>query len=363
MESTIYRFSGFELDAGERQLRRDGAELPLNARYLDALILLVRERGQLVTKDRFMDAVWRGIPVTDEALTQCIRTLRRTLGDEAGDPRFIATVPKFGYRFVGVIEGEGAAPPLPPTPAVLDAALVQSPIWRVGASGTAGAVAAGVVGGLTYGVLGATLAVPAQSGALSFVLVLACITIAVAAIGGGAVAFGVAAAVHRNGARSPLVIISGALAGLIVGAVAKLLGIDAFALLLGRAPEGITGAPEGLALGTAVGLAFWITTRRAGSTKRHAGLAGIALGAAAGLIIALLGGRLLAGSIDVLTHTMEGARLDLSRIGALLGEIGFGLRSRIVTSVAEGALFGGFTAAGLWRGMGAAQVDQPERQD
>jgi len=52
----------------------------------------------------------------------------------------------------------------------------------------------------------------------------------------------------------------------------------------------------------------------------------------------------------VLTQTMDGARLDLGRIGALFDETGFGLRSRIVTSVAEGALFGGFTAAGLWRG-------------
>lgn len=348
MQPAIYRFAGFELDTAQRQLRRDGAEVPLNARYLDALILLVRERGQLVTKDRFMDAVWRGIPVTDEALTQCIRTLRRTLGDEAGDPRFIATVPKFGYRFVGTVEGEGAPVPVPSTQP--HAAPTQSPLWQMGATGTAGAVAAGVIGGLAYGILGATLAVPAQSGALSFVLVLACITIAVAAIGGGAVAFGVAATVQRRGARSPLTIAGGAFAGLIIGAVAKLLGIDAFALLLGRAPEGITGAPEGLALGTAVGLAFWITTRRAGSTTRHAGLAGMVFGAAAGLIIALLGGRLLAGSIDVLTQTMEGARLDLGRIGALLGETGFGLRSRMLTGIAEGALFGGFTAAGLWRG-------------
>ncbi len=350
MEPAIYRFGGFELDSAERQLRRDGAEVALNARYLDALILLVRERGQLVTKDRFMDAVWRGIPVTDEALTQCIRTLRRTLGDEAGDPRFIATVPKFGYRFVGAIDSEEAKPQPPPTPPAPQLQATHTLTWDMGATGTAGAVAAGVVGGLTYGVLGATLAVPAQSGALSFVLVLACLTIVVAAIGGGAVAFGVAAAVQRGGAGSPLAIVGGALAGLIVGAVAKLLGIDAFTLLLGRAPEGITGAPEGLALGTAVGLAYWIAARRAGSTKRHAGLAGMALGAAAGLIIALLGGRLLAGSIDVLTQTMDGARLDLGRIGALLGESGFGLRSRIVTSMAEGALFGGFTAAGLWRG-------------
>lgn len=349
-DPAIYRFAGFELDTAERQLRRDGAELPLNARYLDALILLVRAQGQLVTKDRFMDAVWRGIPVTDEALTQCIRTLRRTLGDEAGDPRFIATVPKFGYRFVGAIDGEGGEPLLPPVPPAPQPLPGQSLMWQMGSTGTAGAVAAGVIGGLAYGVLGATLAVPAQSGALSFVLVLACLTIGVAAIGGGAVAFGVAAGAQRGGAGSPLAIVGGAVAGLIVGAVAKLLGIDAFALLLGRAPEGITGAPEGLALGASVGLAYWIAARRAGSTKRHAGLAGMILGAAAGLIIALLGGRLLAGSIDVLTRTMDGARLDLGHIGALLGETGFGLRSRIVTSVAEGALFGGFTAAGLWRG-------------
>lgn len=350
MDPMIYRFEDFELDTAERQLRRDGTAIALNARYLDALILLVHARGQLVTKDRFMDAVWRGIPVTDEALTQCIRTLRRTLGDEAGDPRFIATVPKFGYRFVGAVEGAGAAiAPVPSLPPIAHMPL-PSPLWQMGASGTAGAVAAGVIGGLAYGMLGATLAVPAQSGALSFVLVLACITIAVAAIGGGAVAFGVAAAVQRGGTRSSLAILGGALAGLIVGAVAKLLGIDAFTLLLGRAPDGITGAPEGLALGGAVGLAYWIAARRAGSTKRHAGLAGMILGGAAGLIIALLGGRLLAGSIDVLTQTMDGARLDLGRIGVLLDESGFGLRSRMVTSAAEGALFGGFTAAGLWRG-------------
>jgi hypothetical protein len=48
----------------------------------DALALLARAPGALVTKDRFMDEVWRGVPVTDEALTQCIRTLRRTLGEQ-----------------------------------------------------------------------------------------------------------------------------------------------------------------------------------------------------------------------------------------------------------------------------------------
>ena len=44
------------------------------------------------------------MPVTDEALTQCIKTLRRQLGDSASSPRFIETVPKHGYRFIAPVE-------------------------------------------------------------------------------------------------------------------------------------------------------------------------------------------------------------------------------------------------------------------
>ena len=44
------------------------------------------------------------MPVTDEALTQCIKTLRRQLGDDASRPRFIETVPKHGYRFIAPVE-------------------------------------------------------------------------------------------------------------------------------------------------------------------------------------------------------------------------------------------------------------------
>ena len=78
MTSGILRFDRFELDPADRRLSRDGAPVELSARYLDALLLLTSEQGRLVTKDRFHDEVWRGIPVTDEALTQCITTLRHT---------------------------------------------------------------------------------------------------------------------------------------------------------------------------------------------------------------------------------------------------------------------------------------------
>src|SRR3954463_9258258 len=107
-----FAFEGFVLDTRERRLISGDQPVELNGRYLDALALLVRDCGRLVPKDQFLDEVWRGIPVTDEALTQCIKTLRRKLGDDASRPRFIETVPKHGYRFIApveLVERDGAA--------------------------------------------------------------------------------------------------------------------------------------------------------------------------------------------------------------------------------------------------------------
>jgi len=75
-----FRFDRFMLDPANRRLTESGAPVDLNARYLDALALLVRNAGQLVTKERFLDEVWRGVPVTDEALTQCIKTIAPRAG-------------------------------------------------------------------------------------------------------------------------------------------------------------------------------------------------------------------------------------------------------------------------------------------
>ncbi|HEX5237218.1 MAG TPA: winged helix-turn-helix domain-containing protein [Sphingomicrobium sp.] len=73
MTAATYRFDRFELDCADRRLLRDGEPVELSSRYLDALALMLREPGRLVSKDRFLDEVWRGVPVTDEALTQCIK--------------------------------------------------------------------------------------------------------------------------------------------------------------------------------------------------------------------------------------------------------------------------------------------------
>src|SRR5881396_2951131 len=106
-----YRFDDFFLDESNRQLSRNGDPVPLNSKYLDVLLLLVGRAGQLVEKQRIFDEVWDGVFVTDAALTQCIKDIRKQLGDDASSPRYIKTVPKHGYVFIGtVIEADEQAP-------------------------------------------------------------------------------------------------------------------------------------------------------------------------------------------------------------------------------------------------------------
>ena len=348
-----FRFDRFSLNLADRQLMRDDAPVDLNARYLDALALLVREAGKLVSKDRFLEEVWRGVPVTDEALTQCIKTLRRQLGDSAAAPVFIETVPKHGYRFIAPVHwteeastAQSDAAPSAPTPAPAPARELSGPDWRqfflLGSAGMIGAGMAGMIGGLLYGFGAATQPLAPGVGAVSVLLVLVCLSIVVALLGGAGVAFGIAAAGLAPGRSWHWSILGGASGGLVVGAFAKLLGLDAFILLFGQSPGEITGAAEGALLGGAVGFGAWLGTRRtvSGSFGRSIAAAAAA-GGAAGILIALVGGRLMGGSLDLLARQFPNSRLRLDQIGGLFGESGFGPVSRMVTGGLEGVLFGG----------------------
>lgn len=341
MTRTAYHFAPFTLDVQNRRLIRDGEPMELNARYHDALLLLVREAGRLVSKDCFMEEVWRGVPVTDEALTQCIRTLRRLLGDDAASPRFIETVPKHGYRFIAPINPDMQEPP---------ATSVQGrSAWRavlaLGLAGTAGGGAAGVVGGLFYGFASAGLP---GGGAASALLVILCLTTGVALVGAAGVAFGIAAADLVPGRPGRWSIVGGAIGGMVVGAVVKLVGLDAFMLLFGRAPVGMTGAAEGALLGAAVGLGAWLGNRgRSAPPLRRSVAAAAVAGGIAGAAIALAGGRLMGGSLALLAASFPASRLRLDGIAGMVGETTFGRASGLATAILEGALF----AAGIVAAM------------
>lgn len=153
--------------------------MELSGRYLDALVLLVAEEGRLVTRARFLDEVWKGVPVTEEALTQCVRFLRKALGDEVGRPRFIETVPGHGYRFIASVtpvEAKGAnsgvARSEPSPRRGRNEALAQ--FVGMGRAGLIGGGVAGLIGGLAYGFAG--VADGGAGGAVSGLLVLAALT-------------------------------------------------------------------------------------------------------------------------------------------------------------------------------------------
>lgn len=335
-----FRFDRFHLDPHDRRLRRDETPVELNSRYLDALMLLVSERGRLVSKDRFLDEVWRGVPVTDEALTQCIKTLRRQLGDDAASPRFIETVPKHGYRFVAEVEHVEGAVMLAPVAATSSYGLRK--LLLLGAAGTVGGGVAGLIGGLFYGFVGASQPMQAGIGAVSVVIVLMCLTILAALIGAAGVAFGIATAGLASDRFWKWSAVGGAIGGLVVGASAKLLGLDAFNLLVGKSPGDITGATEGLLLGGAVGFGGWLASILPGRFSVRRGMALAALsGGIMGVAITSMGGRMMAGSLDLLATQFPDSRVRLDQLGALFGETGLGPISRMVTGGLEGALFGG----------------------
>ena len=332
-----YEFDRFSLDPGERRLFAGELPVELTSRYFDALLVLVQSPGMLISKERFLQEAWRGIPVTDEVLTQCIRTLRRQLGDSATQPRLIETVPKHGYRFIAPVkcvsdddvasEGQQVAP-VPPADAP-----VRAHDWRqcwltLGAGMTGGGVA-GVLGGLAFGVAAASHAQQNGVGALSSLLVLVALATLLCLLGAAGVVGGIAATRLVAPRFTFAGLSGGAIGGLLVGALGKLVGQDAFLLLFGQAPSDFTGAFEGLLLGAAVGLADDLSRRFAAGIQRNALLAA-ALGALAGLLVAVTGGQLFGGSLSLLAEVFPGARLHLDA----LGQFAAGL-----TSTLEGAWF------------------------
>lgn len=108
-----YRFADFVLAPAERHLFRAGREVPLIPRYFDLLVLLVERRQQAVHRREMLEKVWSDVVVSDGAVSQAVRTLRRTLGDDGVEPAFIRTVSRYGYQFIHpeVSEESGAATP------------------------------------------------------------------------------------------------------------------------------------------------------------------------------------------------------------------------------------------------------------
>lgn len=107
--AVTYGFGPFRLDTAAYRLSSNGSVIPAPPKVLDLLRLLVSQPAALVTKDAILAELWPDVAVTDNAITQVVSELRQALGDDAGAPTYVQTVPRRGYRFVGAVETTVAA--------------------------------------------------------------------------------------------------------------------------------------------------------------------------------------------------------------------------------------------------------------
>ena len=99
----LYKFGPFSVDAAERLLLRDGQVVPLTPKAFDLLLVLVENRGHLLEKDALMQELWPETFVEEANLTNNVSMLRKVLSVD-GEQKYIETVRRRGYRFVGEIE-------------------------------------------------------------------------------------------------------------------------------------------------------------------------------------------------------------------------------------------------------------------
>jgi TolB-like protein len=91
-----FRFGNVVLDISRGSLRDgDGAEVALRPKSLDLLLTLARNSGRIMSRDELFDAVWPDVTVTEDSIAQCVREVRRAIGDSEG--RILRTIVKRGY--------------------------------------------------------------------------------------------------------------------------------------------------------------------------------------------------------------------------------------------------------------------------
>ncbi len=108
-ENHTVRSGPFELDSQCGELRKSGIRLKLQGQPIQILEILLQKPGQLVTREEIRQRLWTSDTFVDfdHSLNTAVKKLRQTLGDEADTPRYIETLPKRGYRFIGEVAPAG----------------------------------------------------------------------------------------------------------------------------------------------------------------------------------------------------------------------------------------------------------------
>jgi DNA-binding winged helix-turn-helix (wHTH) protein len=107
----VYEFGPFTVDTGSGELLKHGSRVSLQVQPFSLLVILVERAGKVVTKAEIQERIWdrQTFVDFDAGLRVAVGKLRAVLGDTAADPRYIETIPKQGYRFLGPV----VQPPVP----------------------------------------------------------------------------------------------------------------------------------------------------------------------------------------------------------------------------------------------------------
>ena len=155
-----FRVAGVVVRPSLNRVERHGQEIRLRPKSMEVLAFLAARPGRVATREEVLSAVWPGISVAEEGLTQCIADIREALGDNVRQPIYIETIPERGYRLIVRVEviGNGEPPasgattgPLPDARASRPDAVAVPDGTRCGCTG--GGRAAGLLP-LALGLLG-----------------------------------------------------------------------------------------------------------------------------------------------------------------------------------------------------------------
>jgi transcriptional activator of cad operon len=117
LTTTPLRIGDWRVDPQLGLITRGDQSERLDARILRLLLHLANRAGETVSMEELLDSVWSGVVVTQDSVYQAITQLRRLLGDDAKDPRYIVTVPRLGYRLIAAVSPwpDDALEPAPAT--------------------------------------------------------------------------------------------------------------------------------------------------------------------------------------------------------------------------------------------------------
>jgi DNA-binding winged helix-turn-helix (wHTH) protein len=117
---TVILFGAFEANLRSGELRKQGVKLKLGDQPFSVLTILLAQPGEVVTRDDLQKRLWPTDTFVDfeRGLNKAVNRLRDALGDSADAPRFIETLPKRGYRFIGTVDPQASSPAPPIQPSV-----------------------------------------------------------------------------------------------------------------------------------------------------------------------------------------------------------------------------------------------------